>query len=173
MNASCLNDSQNSPTQSASPSLNFPDITLPSLTPQSDKPLSHNCPKPATTFRLFFVFLCFLVGSIFGWQHQTDSAPAWLVWGFIWGLFGLGVVAIEHILKRFPASNIFQVGQGIAIGIVIASIFSWLLTIIFPSSPYLVSPMSLASLLTFPYLTLIARNGVSEVTQPHHSETAP
>ena len=170
MNASCLHDSQHGIDPLGPPSLNSPDITLSSLTPQSDKPLTRNFRKPAILFRLFFVFLCFLVGSTFGWQHQTDSWQIWLGWGFTWVFFGLGLIAIEHILQRFPAPNIFQIGQSIAIGMVMTSIFSWLMTIIFPFSPFLVSSMSLASLLIFPYLTLTIRSRVSKVTQSHQPE---
>ena len=170
MNASCLSDSQNDIEQSAPPSLYSPDSQLDSLPPQSDKPLPENSRKHAMIFRLFYVLLGFLLGSIFGWQSEPYSWQIALGWGFTGGILGLGVIAIERVTQRFPASDVFQMAQSVTIGILMAFMVSWLMNIIFPTTSYLASFLSLASLLAFPYLTLTIRSRELEDTRPQNAE---
>ncbi|GJL56037.1 MAG: hypothetical protein NPIRA02_31690 [Nitrospirales bacterium] len=85
-----------------------------------------------------------------------------LEWGLGGLMLGLSILAIESIMFRYPASRIIQVAQSAGIGILLASLFVWLVTIFFPASSTLVSIATLASLLAFPYLTLSIRSRTPE-----------
>ena len=173
MSESCLKESQEIINQSDPSFLNLKNSHISPVTPENNKALLGNFHKQAVTFHLSFVFLGFLLGYVFGWQNEPHSWQSALGWGFSGGILGLGIIAIERVTQHYPASDIFQIAQSVAIGILMACMVSWLMEIIFPTTSYLVSFLSLTSLLAFPYLTLTIRNRELEDTRRLNTEPWP
>lgn len=149
------------------------------LTPPSsnlhEDPMSRPTPETAKNHLLFrmylqqspylflpFVLLGFLLGSAFGWQNYPHSWTIALWWGLAGSMLGLGIITIESMTLRFPASRIIHVAQSVGIGMVLASMFIWITTLLFPTSSTLASFMALASLLACPYLTYSIRSRIQE-----------
>ncbi|GJL63007.1 MAG: hypothetical protein NPIRA04_16610 [Nitrospirales bacterium] len=111
---------------------------------------------------LSFVLLGLLLGSAVGWHIAPHSWTIVLLWGFAGITLGLGIITIEYMSLRFPAFRIVHVAQSVGIGMVLASMFIWIATLLFPTSSTLVSFMTLASLLACPYLTHSIRSRTQE-----------
>ncbi len=175
MDATCLNNKQANGNNTFDSTLFASEIPLKEQSIQGKTLHSANFKNHAIIFRAGFVFISIMFGALSAWNSYPEHWQAWIAWGISGGALGIGVIAFAHIINRFPTSNILQIAQSLSIGIVMASLFSWLMTIIFPSSTALVSSLSLASLLTFPYIAFtvrhqLLRDTLLQQTYPWHLE---
>ncbi|WP_447970587.1 PIN domain-containing protein [Nitrospira sp. M1] len=166
-----------------------PQTSKPSTSTSSnshDHPMNATKSEPASThqpprifhrqtiyLRLPFVVLGFLLGSALGWQIHPHNWSMVLGCGLGGLMLALTILAIESITFRYPASRIIQVAQSAGIGVLLASLFVWMITILFPASSTLVSFMTLASMLAFPYLTLSIKSRTPENTPQPSPEPWP
>ena len=170
MNETCIKENEGLVPTSSPECLNIefnPDNPLPD---QSEKPIKASLEKNTMTARPFLVLLGAFWGSVFGWQNEPHSWPFSLACGLSGGILGIGLIYLERLMRRFPSHIIIQTGKSIAIGIGLASLFTWLLTVIFPHSSAILSPIALACLLAFPYLSVAIRGREGE-SSPQQSST--
>jgi len=151
------------------------DRHIPAATP---KPTSHQQILPlfhrqAFYVRLFFVIFGLLLGSALGWQNSPHSWTVAGWWGLAGTMLGLGIITMESLTLRYSISRITHVAYSIGIGMALSALVVWLTTVLFPTSSTLVSFMTLACLLTFPYMSLSIRSRTIEDARKPNPELWP